>query len=156
MLVGLSLVYWFFAIFVSTPSKQQTKHVKTLSVCKNVRILIIGATGSAANVLRAPGSRVKCKLVPRFSLLPVSRGCSKIRDLTIRQRRRPWKRRWKIDFASFHFFSRLFQGAHLLKRREFGLEPKRRDHSQVLTEIVEFIAFPFRSWVNLKFGHFTS
>ena len=31
------------------------------------------------------------------------------RDLTIRQRQRPWKRKWKIDF--FHFFSRLFQGA---------------------------------------------
>ena len=24
-----------------------------------------------------------------------------LRDLTIRQRRRPWKRRWKMDFASF-------------------------------------------------------
>ena len=66
-----------------------------------------------------------------------------IRDLTIRQRRRPWKRRWKIDFASFHFFSRLFQGAQLLKRREFGLELKRRDRTQVLAEIVEFIAFSF-------------
>ena len=76
MLVGLSLVYWFYAIFVPIPSKQQTKHFKTLSVCKNLRILIIGATGSAANVLRAPGSTVKCNLVPRFSLLPVSRGCS--------------------------------------------------------------------------------
>ena len=27
-----------------------------------------------------------------------------IRDLTIRQQPRPWKRRWKIDFTSFHFF----------------------------------------------------
>ena len=56
---NLSLVYWFFTIFVPIPSKQQTKHVMTLSVCKNVRILIFGATGSAANVLRAPGSTVK-------------------------------------------------------------------------------------------------
>ena len=59
MLVSLSLVYWFFTIFVPTPSKQQTKHVMTLSVCKNVRILIFVATGCAANVLRAPGSTVK-------------------------------------------------------------------------------------------------
>ena len=29
------------------------------TVCKNVRILIFGASGSAANVLRAPGSTVK-------------------------------------------------------------------------------------------------
>ena len=38
MLVSLSLVYCFFTIFVPIPSKQQTKHVMTLSVCKNVRI----------------------------------------------------------------------------------------------------------------------
>ena len=30
----------------------------TLSVCKNVRILIFGVTGSAANVLRAPGPTI--------------------------------------------------------------------------------------------------
>ena len=57
---SLSLVYWFFfTIFVAIPSKQQTKFVMTLSVCKNVRILIFRATGSAANVLRALGSTVK-------------------------------------------------------------------------------------------------
>ena len=59
MFVSLSLVYWFFTILVPIPSKQQTKHVMTLSVFKNVRILIFGASGSAANVLRAPGSTVK-------------------------------------------------------------------------------------------------
>ena len=60
MLVSLSLVYWLFTIVVPIPSKQQQrKHVMTLSVFKNVRILIFGATGSAANVLRAPGSTVK-------------------------------------------------------------------------------------------------
>ena len=59
MLVSLSLVYWFFTIFVPIPSKQQTKHVMTLSVCKNVRILIFGAAGSAANDLRAPGFTFK-------------------------------------------------------------------------------------------------
>ena len=47
-----------FSIFVPIPSKQQTKHVTTLSVCKNVRILIFGATGSAANVFRAPGPTI--------------------------------------------------------------------------------------------------
>ena len=66
-----------------------------------------------------------------------------IRDLTIRQRRRPWKRRWQIDFVSVHLFSRLFSGAQLLKRKEFGLELKRRDRARVQAEMVEFIASPF-------------
>ena len=46
----LASVYFtgFFTIFVMT-----------LSVCKNVRILIFGATRSTANVLRAPCSTVK-------------------------------------------------------------------------------------------------
>ena len=38
-------------------NKQQTKHVMTLY--KNVRISIFGATESAANLLRPPGSTVK-------------------------------------------------------------------------------------------------
>ena len=66
-----------------------------------------------------------------------------MRDLTIQQRRRPWRRRWKIDFVSFQFFSWFIQGALLLKRRGFGLELKRRDRARVLTKIVEFIALPF-------------
>ena len=66
-----------------------------------------------------------------------------IRDLTIRQRRWPGKYRWKIDFASFHFFSRLFQGAQLLKRREFGLDLKKRHRARVQTQMVEFIPLPF-------------
>ena len=41
----------------------------------------------------------------------------RIRDLTIRQRRRPWKRSRKINFASFHFFSRFSQAAQLLKKK---------------------------------------
>ena len=76
---------------------------------------------------------------------------SVIRDLTIRQRRRPWKRRWKIDFASFQSISRFNQVAQLLKRREFMLELKRgerefrqrwwnlspcRSHSQVNLNLV--------------------
>ena len=59
MLVSLSLVYCFFTVFVPIPSKQQTNHIVTLSVCKNVQILIFGDTDSAANVLRAPGSTAK-------------------------------------------------------------------------------------------------
>ena len=48
-----------------------------------------------------------------------------IRDLTLWSNKWQcsWKRRWKIDFASFHFFWWLFQGAQLLKKREFGMEP---------------------------------
>ena len=46
--------------YLRSVSQQTTKkHVMTLSVCKNVRILVLGAMGSAANVLRAPGSTVK-------------------------------------------------------------------------------------------------
>ena len=79
---------------------------------------------------------------------------TRIKDLTIWQRRHPRKRRWKIDFASFHFFSRLFQGAQLLKRREFSLELKRRDHAWVLTEMVEFIVLPFPFPSKLKIWSF--
>ena len=53
------LVYWFFTIFVPVPSKQQTKRVMTLSVSKNIRILIFGTTGSTAKVLRASVSTLK-------------------------------------------------------------------------------------------------
>ena len=76
------------------------------------------------------------------------------RDLTIRQRWPPWKRRWKIDNTSFRFFSRLFQGAQLLKRREFWLEMKRRDRARVLTEMVESIAQPFPFPSKLKIWSF--
>ena len=55
--------------------------------------------------------------------LPNKRGAraGESRDLTIRQRRRPWKRRWKTDFASFQTFSRLSQFTLLLKRGGFWL-----------------------------------
>ena len=43
-------------------------------------------------------------------------------------------------------FFALFQGAQLLKRREFSLELKRRDRARILTEMVEFIALPFPPW----------
>ena len=74
--------------------------------------------------------------------------------LTIRQRRRPWQCRWKIDFASFQFFARLFQETQLLKRREFGLELKRRDCTQALTKIVEFMGLPFPFPSKLKIWSF--
>ena len=44
-----------------------------------------------------------------------------IRDLTIRQQPRPWKRRWKIDFTSFHFFRDYSKGpSSCLKEGSFG------------------------------------
>ena len=61
MLVSLSLVYWFFTIFVPTPSKQQTKHVMTLSVCKNVRILNFWGYGLRSK--RFEGSRLYSKII---------------------------------------------------------------------------------------------
>ena len=76
------------------------------------------------------------------------------RDYTIRQRRRSWKRCSKIDFASFHLFSRLFQGAQLLKKRELSLDLKRGDRDRVLTEMVVFIALPFPFSSKLKIWSF--
>ena len=70
-----------------------------------------------------------------------------IRDLTIRQRRRPWKPHWKISFQTI---SRLFQVAQLLKRREFMLDLKRGGRTRVQTEMVEFNALPFPSSKTLK------
>ena len=64
-------------------------------------------------------------------------------DLTIQQRGRLWKGRWKIDFASFRTFSRLSQVARLFKRRKFMLQLKRRNCARVQTETVELIALPF-------------
>ena len=80
-----------------------------------------------------------------------------IRDLTIRQWRRPWKSRWKIDLASFQTISRLFKVAQILQRREFMLEFKRGGHSRVQTKMIAFIASPSPSSKKyLKIGPFTS
>ena len=76
------------------------------------------------------------------------------RDLTIRQRRRPWKDPWKIDFASFHFFRDYPRSPSYLKRTEFRLEMKRVDRAQVQTEMVEFIGLPFPFSSKLKFWSF--
>ena len=51
-------------------------------------------------------------------------------------------------------FFALFQGAQLLKRREFSLELKRRDRARILTEMVEFIALPFPFPSKLKIWSF--
>ena len=80
--------------------------------------------------------------VPYFGALstPVRPVAEVNRELTIRQRQRPWKRRWGIVFAFFSTFSLLSQFALLLIRREFWLELKRGDHARDQTEMVEFIA----------------
>ena len=54
----------------------------------------------------------------------------------------------------FTFFSRLFQGVQLLKRREFGVKLKRRDGGRVLKEMVEFIALPLPFPSRLKIRSF--
>ena len=77
------------------------------------------------------------------------------RDLTIRQRRRQWKRRWKIDFASFKTFSPFYQVTQLLERREVKLELKRGDRVRAERDSKSYrLAVPV-SQVNSKFGHFT-
>ena len=86
-------------------------------------------------------------LVPRFPfpvlVTPVFRVHIKV--LTIRQRRRPWKRPWKIDSAFFQTISRFFRVAQLFKRRELMLALKREGNAQVQTEMVEIIALPYPS-----------
>ena len=58
-MVECSHVRMVFYYLRSVSQQTTNKHVMTLSVCKNVRILVLGAMGSAANVLRAPGSTEK-------------------------------------------------------------------------------------------------
>ena len=62
----------------------------------------------------------------------------------------------KIDSASFQTISRFSRVALLLQRKEFRLELKRGGCARVQTEMAEFIALPFQSLKDLKFGHFTS
>ena len=94
--------------------------------------------------------------VPHFGAVstPVRPVAEVSRALTIRQRRSPWKRRWRIVFASFSTFSRLSQFALLLIRREFWLKLKRGDRARDQTEMVEFIAWPFPFSSNLKIWSF--
>ena len=77
-----------------------------------------------------------------------------IRDVTIRQQRRPWKGPWKIDSASFQIIPRSSKVARLLKRREFMLELKRGGRARVQTQRVEFIALPFPSSKQIKIWAF--
>ena len=74
------------------------------------------------------------------------------RDLTVRQRRRPWKDQWKIDSASFQTISRFSEV--VLLRRGFRLELKRGGSARVQTEMVECIALPFSSSKKLKIWSF--
>ena len=81
-----------------------------------------------------PASILQCDFsrLPRKKLKPNSR-----RNLTIQQRRRPWKRQWRIDLATFQTISRLS------KVREIRSEPKRGYRARVQTGMVEFIVLPF-------------
>ena len=82
-----------------------------------------------------------------WSITHISWFCSVLREVTIRLWRNPRQCPWKVNFISFDTFSQSSQFALLLKRREFLLEVKRGNHTQVQIEMVEFIAllFPFAS-----------
>ena len=86
------------------------------------------------------------------SLLPLR---PQNRDLTIRQRRRQWKRRWKIDFESFTTFPHLYKVTQLLERREVRLELKRGDRVRFRERKWNLSPCRSRSQVNSKFGPFT-
>ena len=62
-------------------------------------------------------------IMQRYNYRPVERVYNKGPYFMIQQMAMFMKTCWKIDFASFHFFWWLFQGAQLLKKREFGMEP---------------------------------
>ena len=137
------------------------RFVKQGSVCNSLYFICQGwviqyeATIANEKVKEKSGRRTACseRVGHSRAKLDPSKVALSHRDLTIRQRRCPRKRRSKINFPSFHFFSRLFQGAQLLKRREFSLELKRRDRVRVLTEPdgrIYCLAIP------LQIGHFTS
>ena len=72
----------------------------------------------------------------------------------MRQRRRQWKRRWEIDFASFKTFSPLYQVTQSLESREVKLELKRGDHVRIQREKAKFIALPFPFSSQLKIWSF--
>ena len=81
----------------------------------------------------------------RLEIFPYPPSSDNSRDRTIRQRRRQWKRRWKIDVTSFQTTSRLSQITQSLERRELMLELMRGGRNRVQTEMVEFITLPFPS-----------
>ena len=77
-----------------------------------------------------------------------------IRDLTIRQRWRQWKRRQKIDFAPFETFSPLNQVTQLFESREVRSELKRGGCVRVQRERIKFTALPFPSSSQIKIWSF--
>ena len=78
--------------------------------------------------------------------------------LRTRQRRRQWKRRWKIDFAPFETFLPLNQVTQLFESREVRSELKRggcvRVQRERERERVKFIALPFPSSSQIKIWSF--
>ena len=64
------------------------------------------------------------------------------RDLTIRQRWRPWPS-LKNKLRILSLFFAIILRVQFLKRGKFWLELKRRDRGLVQTQVVEFIALPF-------------
>ena len=71
-----------------------------------------------------------------------------IRVLRIWQRRRQWKRCWKI--GSYETFSLLYQVTHLFESRKVRLELKSGDSVRVQREMLKFIALPFLFSSQLK------
>ena len=60
MFVSLSLAYWFFTILIRSDSQQTTNKARHDAICmQEYPYFNFWAMGSAANVLRAPGSTVK-------------------------------------------------------------------------------------------------
>ena len=90
----------------------------------------------------------------KISILPPQkRSILNIRDLTILQRRRHWKRHWKIDFTSFEFFRPYTKSPSYLKGGKLGWN-WREETASDFKERVQFIALPFLFSNQLKMWSF--
>ena len=65
--------------------------------------------------------------------------------------RRPWNRRWKIDFAAFQTESLLSQVAQFLKRRKFKLKLTGERGPRTSSDYASLLPCRFSSQVNLEF-----
>ena len=92
-----------------------------------------------------------------FPYLPPSHNS---RDLTIRQRRRQWKRHWKIDFASFKLLRDYPKSPSHLKKGNFCWSWREGQYPSVdRDDRIYRLAVPVKKKkiiiIIIRFGHFT-
>ena len=134
-------------VYFTMPSNSYAKQVLLIWCCKGrFTTTIFSATqrcnvGTMLQAFKTMSLQCCNTVLRQNSSLRIVPCNITFRDLTIRQQRRPWKRPWKIDSASFQTISRSSKVARLLKRGEF-------------TQRVELIALPFPSSKQIKIWSF--